>query len=199
MASTRTRVPSSPSHPTSRPAPLTPADAADVPLRLFGSTGEALTLAAAPFHLAALTTRGTLEVKRLMTHEVPPWAVGYGDSPGAQFYAGAMLREDFGFVRRILERIIAEPLPPLVEEAATRDEIVHAIDRFFQTSGLEALAVLLKNSGARQAQALELVFDAAAQELGTEIEAEVRRLVREEMPKAIGTPAGTASTPAASI
>jgi hypothetical protein len=124
------------------------------PKHVFGAAMGDVTLAGATYALARLTTAGILDLQAKLGANAIPAIDGptIGDSfVNAAFLAGGQ----FAPLVSLFRMMLAEPesLPDDFYFAATPEEMVAAINLFFEQSGLSWLQTLVKTYGGRATQA----------------------------------------------
>jgi hypothetical protein len=126
-----------------------------LPQRVFGEKGRPVQLAGRTYHLAVHTVAGIRAFKRFLEEEFPAGALVDADSAGQAVVDGALLTDNFGPLRRLLEMAIEEELPEGVELHATATELREALDAFFAQNGFAWMERLVKNSAALATRLLE--------------------------------------------
>lgn len=135
--------------------PGDPGSESAVPQRVFGEKGRPVVLAGRTYHLAVHTVAGIRAFKRFLEDEFPAGALVDADSAGQAVVDGALLTDNFGPLRKLLEMAIEEELPEGVELRATATELREALDAFFAQNGFAWMERLVKNSAALATRMLE--------------------------------------------
>jgi hypothetical protein len=128
----------------------------EIALRIFtGGQGKEVVLGNTSeiYHLAKLTSAGTTEVQEFLTSSGTPSVDG--DTVGEAVVAGCLFVKRHDILYKLLSMIIEEDLPENITYNSSPTDMMYAVDVFFEVSGLNWLARLVKDSASRASRVIE--------------------------------------------
>jgi hypothetical protein len=178
-----------------RTGPLTPFK------RVIGRAGAPVTFAEGTEdqwvgHLAIHNGQGIIACQEFMERRYPETALADLDTPGAQIVEGAYTTRQMEPLRQFMSLVLADdPIPANLLDVAYMQELIDAIDLWFDQSGLKWLAELVKNSAARMSKLWAAQTEIFGEEVVSLVSGEARRLLKEQLSKLEIAPDGTVVRP----
>jgi hypothetical protein len=134
--------------------------------------------------------------QEFMERRYPETALADLDTPGAQIVEGAYTTRQMEPLRQFMSLVLADdPIPANLLDVAYMQELIDAIDLWFDQSGLKWLAELVKNSAARMSKLWAAQTEIFGEEVVSLVSGEARRLLKEQLSKLEIAPDGTVVRP----